>query len=123
MPARECPNCFTILPAGKVVAYTDELTCPGCRRPLEVSGFSRNLAAFVGLAAGAVAWRWASVPSLCDSGRAGWLLPMLCGCFAVSVFSPILLMLTADLRLKPMEGTPIPEAESSSDPSPPQREL
>ena len=110
MAARQCPNCFAMLPAGKVVAYTDELTCPGCRRPLEVSGFSRNLAAFAGLAAGAVAWRWASVHSFCDSGGAGWLLPMLCGYFAVSVFSPVLLMLTADLRMKPAQGPPAPEA-------------
>lgn len=119
MAARQCPTCFAMLPAGKVVAYTDELTCPGCRTPLEVSGFSRNLAAFAGLAAGALAWRWASVHSLYNSGGVGWLLPMLCGCFAVSVFSSVILMLTADLRLKPIEGTPVREAEISSHPSVP----
>jgi hypothetical protein len=119
MAARQCPYCFAMLPAGKVVACTDELTCPGCRRPLEVSGGSRNLAAFAGLAAGAVAWRWASRHSHYDAGGAGWLLPMLCGCFAVSVFSPVLLMLTADLRLKPIESTPVREAAISSPPTVP----
>jgi len=114
MSARQCPNCMARVAAGRVVSFTYDLICPGCRRSLEVSGLSRNLAAFAGLAAGAIAWRIASVYSSHRSGGAGWILSILYSYLALSAVSPLLLILIGDLRLKSEAATPPGETSSVS---------
>jgi hypothetical protein len=37
----------------------------------------------------------------------GWLLPLVYGFLALSFVAPLVLMLTADLRLKPEEALPV----------------
>ena len=112
MSARQCPNCMTRVATGRIVVFTDDLICPGCKRSLEVSGLSRNLAAFAGLAAGAIAWRITSVHYSHKSDGAGWILSILYSYLALSAVSPLLLMLIADLRLKSEAATPHGETSS-----------
>ncbi len=89
--------CMAKVAAGQVVAYSDGMECPGCHRPLEVSGGSRMLATTLGLLAAALVWRLARF----TGGALGWVLPMVYSFLAFSVVAPLFLMLTADLRLKP----------------------
>jgi len=102
---RKCPYCLKVVPAGTVVAHSYDLVCPGCGRPLEVAGVSRNLAIAAGLAAGAAVYFFAARNA--SGEMLGWLLPMVYGFLALSIVAPLVLMLTADLRLKPEEAIPL----------------
>jgi len=106
--ARTCPKCLKEVPAGEIVARTNSLTCPGCNEQLEVSGFSRNLAAFAGLAVGALVWKFSAAFFSSTPSTLGWLLPIVFGYLALSISSPIFLYLLGDLQLKPYPDVPIP---------------
>lgn len=107
MAARQCPNCLAMVPAGKIVAYSNDLVCAGCQKPLEISDFSRNLAAFVALAAGVLVWWLASSLYAGDTSALGWVLPVVFSYFAFSIVAPIALLLLADLRIKSAEAVPV----------------
>ncbi len=72
MAARQCPNCGAVMPAGRVAAYSYDLVCANCQHPLGISELSRNLAAFAGLAAGAIAW-WIVTLRFADRARSAGL--------------------------------------------------
>ncbi len=104
MAIRKCPYCLTVAPAGAVVAYSNDLVCAGCQRPLEIAPISRDLAVAAGLAAGAAIYSLASKHA--GGEMLGWLLPLVYGFLALSVVAPLVLMLSADLRLKSFEAPP-----------------
>jgi hypothetical protein len=98
-----------MVPAGNIVAYSNDLVCPGCQKPLEISGFSRNIASFAGLAAGAIVWMAASAHFSHESSALGWVLPIVYSYLALSIVAPLALILLADLRLKSVdEASPLP---------------
>ena len=99
MAIRTCPLCMSKVPAGRVVAYSDGMECPGCKSRLEVSAGSRMLATTLGLLAGTLVWRLTRT----SAGMLGWVLPMVYAFLAFSVVAPLFLMTTADLRLRPAE--------------------
>ena len=105
MAIRRCPNCLTVVPAGTVAAHSYDLACPGCQRPLEIAGVSRNLAVAAGLAAGAAVYYFAAKRS--GGEMLGWLLPLVYSFLALSIVALLALMITADLRLKAVEDLPI----------------
>ena len=94
-----------MMPAGSVVAYSNDLKCPGCKKPLEISGLSRNIASFAGLAAGAIVFFAASVHYSYESNALGWVLPIVFGYLALSVVALVALIALADLRMKSVEET------------------
>jgi TRAP-type C4-dicarboxylate transport system permease small subunit len=103
MAARQCPNCLTVLPAGEIVSRSNDLVCPGCGKSLEISAVSRNLAAFAGLAAGWLVWKLSSAHFAGGGSALGWVLPIVYGILVFGIVSPIVLILLADLRLKPLQ--------------------
>jgi hypothetical protein len=101
---RKCPSCLTVVPAGKVVAFSNDLVCPGCHRPVGISPVSRDFAIAAALVVAAAVWRW-------SAGRAGdsllgWALPIVYAFLAFGVVAPLVLMASADLRLR--EAAPVP---------------
>jgi hypothetical protein len=90
---------LTTVPAGGVVAFSNDIVCPGCGQALEIAPLSRNVAVFAGLAAAAGVYYWATRPDAADS-LLGWVLPIVYAFLALSVVEPLVLMATADLRLK-----------------------
>ena len=84
------------VPAATVVAYSDTIVCPGCRKPLEVSRPSRLITTIVGLVAAYFVYR----VTRRSEGMLGWALPMVYAFFTWGIVTPLLLMLTADLRLR-----------------------
>ena len=110
MAIRRCPYCLTVVPAGQVVAYSDELICPGCQRPLDVSLASRDIAEALGLAAAAILWFWAATRPWLAQTALGWVLPIVYAFLALSIASTLILMLSADLRLKADASKPIEAA-------------
>ncbi|MBZ5662318.1 MAG: hypothetical protein LAO08_18105 [Acidobacteriia bacterium] len=108
MAARMCPHCKSELTAANVVAYTNGVDCPKCGTRLEVASGSREISTLVGLAAGAIAWRLAS-GSMTDLGE---VLPTLYAFLAFGIVSPLVMMVTANLRNAP--ALPVPEPAHAS---------
>ena len=106
MAIRRCPYCLAVVPAGPSVAYSDELICPGCRRPLEISSASRDVAEALGLAGAAIVW-FGTTKSWLSQTALGWVLPMVFAFLALSVVSTLSLMLSADLRLRADAPKPV----------------
>ena len=103
MSARQCPNCFAFLPPGQIVADSYDLVCPSCQHPLEISALSRNVAAYAGLVAGAIVWWLARAHYSGQPSALGWALPLLWSYLAFSIVAPLVLIFTADLKLKPLD--------------------
>jgi hypothetical protein len=95
--ARMCPHCKAGITAADVVAYTNGVDCPKCGMRLEVASGSRTIATLCGLAAVAIAWRLASG----STDDLGGVLPTLYAFLAFGIVSPLVLMLTANLRNAP----------------------
>src|SRR5580700_8162014 len=100
MAARVCPDCLHVVSVGRVLAYSNDLVCPNCAKPLEVSLLSRYFAAFAGLIAAVVVWWAASKHYANDSWALAWVLPIVFSYFTFSLIAPAVLALTADLRFR-----------------------
>jgi len=107
MAARVCPDCLHVVSVGRVLAYSNDLVCPNCAKPLEVSLLSRYFAAFAGLIAAVVVWWAASKHYANDSWALAWVLPIVFSYFALSIVAPLVLALTADLQMSSVEAAPI----------------
>jgi hypothetical protein len=105
--ARKCPNCFSTVPATKVLVYTNDLVCPTCNSPLQVSALSRNISAFAALIVAAIVWRIASAYYSGHPGALDWVLPVLFAFLAYSLAAPLVLVFVADLQLRPLEPAPV----------------
>src|SRR5579863_8668914 len=100
MAARQCPNCGTIMPVVIVAADSYELVCASCQHPLGITELSRNFAAFLGLAAGAIAWWIATLRFASEPGALGWVWPVFLSYLAASAVAAFALMLAAHLELR-----------------------
>ena len=107
MAARVCPDCLHVVSVGRVLAYSNDLVCPNCAKPLEVSLLSRYFAAFAGLIAAVVVWWAASKHYAHDSWALAWVLPIVFSYFALSIVAPIVLTLAADLQVRSVESAPL----------------
>jgi hypothetical protein len=105
--ARVCPDCLHEVSVGKVLAYSNDLVCSNCSKPLEISLLSRYLAAFTGLITAVVVWWAASKHYAHDSWALAWVLPVVFSYFALSIVAPLVLALIADLQIRSVEAMPI----------------
>lgn len=94
---RACPLCFARVPRTLVLTQGDELACPACHAPLELSRSSRALSALAGLVAGFAAVHL--VPQLSTRGR--WALPMVGAVMAYALASALVLYFLSDLVVPP----------------------
>jgi DNA-directed RNA polymerase subunit RPC12/RpoP len=106
---RMCPHCKAEISAPEAAARSNDIECPKCGTRLEVAPGSRTISSLAGLAAGAIAWRL-SIGSASDLGG---VLPTLYAFLAFGIVSPLVLMLTANLRNAPA----VPAAEPAHAPS------
>lgn len=97
MWSRACPLCFARVPRTLVLTRGDELACPSCHTPLELSRSSRVLSSFVGLLAGFAAVH--IVLRITTIGR--WALPMVGAILAYALASALFLFFLADLVVLP----------------------
>ena len=110
MLVRQCPNCGAVVPSPRVAAYSYDLVCAHCQHPLGISEFSRNLAAFAGLIAGAIAWWIATLRYAVRPGALDWLLPVFFSYLVASAVAALTLMLEAKLELRASDPAPHHEA-------------
>jgi DNA-directed RNA polymerase subunit RPC12/RpoP len=108
---RVCPHCKTEIPAPDSVSRSNDIVCPKCGARLEVASGSRTISTLAGLAAGAIGWRL-SADSTTDLGG---VLPTLYAFLAFGIISPLVLMVTANLRNAP--AVPAPEPDHASSPA------
>jgi hypothetical protein len=104
--ARNCPTCLAVLPANQLLASSNNLQCPACGTPLEISAFSRNLSALIALISAAVVWRISTGHYAAHEGTLGWALPVLFSYLTYSVVAPIVLIFTGDLHPREAEALP-----------------
>jgi hypothetical protein len=97
MGNRACPICFAKVPRSLVLTRAEDLTCPSCHTPLELSRSSRVLSAFGGLFAGFVAAQ--IVFDVTTKGR--WALPMVSAVLAYGFASALVLFFVSDLVVQP----------------------
>ena len=105
MAVRKCPSCLAAVPAGNVLAFSNELLCTGCHRPLEVSPLSRIIAIATGLVAGWLVWRF-TVKSTAGN-LLGWVLPVVYSFLAFSIVAPLILIVSGDLALREFASAPV----------------
>jgi len=97
MGNRACPLCFARVPRTLILTQGDELACPSCHAPLELSRSSRVLSALCGLLAGFAAVHLA----LQLSTRGRWALPMVGALLAYALVSALVLSFLSDLVVLP----------------------
>lgn len=110
MAVRVCPHCKTEIPAPEAAARSNDVVCPNCGARLEVASGSRMISATAGLLAGAIVWHL-------SSGGGGYLaavLPTLYAFLAFGIVSPLVLMVTANLRNAPPAPAPTPAHEPAA---------
>ena len=94
---RSCPLCFAKVPRSLLLTRAEDLVCPSCHTPLEISRSSRVLSAVAGLLAGFVA-----VPVALRVSKTGrWAIPMVGAVLAYALVSALLLFFLADLVVQP----------------------
>ena len=97
MSNRACPLCFAKVPRTLVLTHAEELACPSCRAPLELSRSSRVLSASAGLLAGFAAVHLV----LLVSTRGRWFLPLAGALLAYALTSALVLFFVSDLVVQP----------------------
>jgi hypothetical protein len=110
LAVRVCPHCKTEISAPEAAARSNDIECSKCGTRLEVAPGSRTISTLAGLAAGAIAWRL----SIGSTGDLGGVLPTLYAFLAFGIVSPLVLMVTANLRNAPA----VPAPEPAHAPSP-----
>jgi hypothetical protein len=97
MANRACPLCFVKVPRSLVLTRGDELACPSCHTPLELSRASRVLSAVTGLCAGFIA----AHIFLGVSAEGRWVMPVVLAVLAYGVVSALVLYVVSDLVVQP----------------------
>jgi hypothetical protein len=94
---RACPLCFVRVPRSLVFTRGEELTCPSCHAPLELSRATRVVSAAFGVL---VAYFAASAVSG-SNARGGWLWPIFAAVLGYGLGSVLVLYFLADLTVRP----------------------
>jgi len=91
------------VPTGLILSHSYGMECPNCHTRLEVTDGGRYVAAFAGLAANTVVYRFARI----STGLLGWALAIVYAIVAFGVVAPLILILVAGLQVAPPEAEPI----------------
>jgi hypothetical protein len=101
---RACPLCFAKTPRSVVLTHADELACPSCHAPLELSRPSKLLSATVGLLAVYFVLRFTGHA---NNTTTGWVLPLVEAVFAYSFGSALALFFLSDLVVRPKSSSAV----------------
>jgi hypothetical protein len=94
---RMCPHCGNTVPATLVMALSDGMECPHCQTRLQVATGSRMVATAAGLVVAWVVWQLTRG----STNILGFALPVLFTILAFGIVSPLVLAITAGLRIAP----------------------
>jgi hypothetical protein len=105
---RKCPLCFVRILWTATLAHSNEITCPACHAPLELSRFTRVFGAFGGIAGALVVLH---LGQGIFHGQV-WVLPVVAAIFGYGSASALFVLIAGDLvvRAKATEASfPHPE--------------
>ena len=105
-----CPLCFTKVSPAKVVTLSDDLVCPTCRTPLEISRTSRVGATLAGVLLAGLALRYIGF----FQRSSAWALGLVAAVAVFGLTSAILLFFFADLVVRPLTSSAAPAAHPSA---------
>jgi len=106
MANRLCPLCFVKVPRGPVLARSSDLLCPSCHCELELSRYSRVLAALLGVIAAFLAVRF----TLIAYPASAWVLSVVAAVLAYGIVSALFLFFLSDLVIRPQPAdVPFPQ--------------
>ena len=108
MANRACPQCGTLAPVTKLLAYSDGFECAHCHTRLEDTSGGRSIAIWVGLAAAWLIWRLTRD----SSGPLADVLPELYAILTFGIVSPLVLAFTASVERAPV--APVVEVASAA---------
>jgi hypothetical protein len=108
--ASKCPQCMSKVPTGLILSHSYGMECPNCHARLAVTDGGRYVAAFAGLAAATVVYRFARI----STGLLAWALAIVYAIIAFGVVSPLILMLVSGLQAAPPEPEPIAHGASAA---------
>lgn len=94
---RACPFCFVKVPRALVLARSDEVVCPSCHAPLQLSRSSRVLGGVVGVIVAYFAVRL----TLHSSADAAWVLPVVAAVLGYGIASALFLYFLSDVTARP----------------------
>jgi hypothetical protein len=94
---RACPLCFVRVPRSLVLTRSEDLKCPSCHAPLELSRATRVFSAAVGLL---LAYVIANAVNG-SNARGGWLWPIFAAVVGYGLGSASVLYFLADLTVRP----------------------
>jgi len=94
---RACPLCFGRVPRSRILTQSEDLVCPTCQTPLELSRVSRVVGATAGLFAGFAAEQIAFGATPANN----WVLPVVEAILAYGIGSALVLYFLADLVVQP----------------------
>jgi hypothetical protein len=93
---RTCPLCFVRVPRKLVLTRGDDLVCPSCHAPLEISRASRVLGSAAGLAAG-----YLGAQAIPLSAMGGWSLQLVGALFGYGIGAALVLFFISDVVVQP----------------------
>jgi hypothetical protein len=93
---RACPLCFGKVRRRLILTVGDDLACPSCHAPLEISRASRVASASGGLFCGFVTWHVVRGISQSD-----WILPIVGAVIAYGIGAALVLHFLSDLVVQP----------------------
>jgi hypothetical protein len=94
---RACPLCSARVPRSLVLTRTDDLLCPSCHAPLELSRPSRVIGALVGLLAAYAVCHLI----LLEAARGRWFTSMIGALLGYAAGSALVLFLFSDVVVRP----------------------
>jgi hypothetical protein len=100
---RACPLCFVKLSPFLALSASNDLTCPACHAPVELSRHSRVLSSFVGIVVALPAFYLTSTAI----HLARWIFPMIAAFLAFGCASALMLFIRSDLVVPPHQDSSI----------------
>lgn len=102
---RACPLCFAKTPRSLILTRVEDLTCPSCHTPLELSRLSKLLAAAVGLLTAYIVVRF--LQRAHANATYAWVLPLVEAVLAYAIGSVIALLFFSDLVVRPQSSSAV----------------
>jgi hypothetical protein len=94
---RACPLCFSKVLRSLVLTQADDLSCPSCHAPLELSRPTRVLGALVGLIAAFAAYHGVVLAGT----RGSWFISMVAAILAYGIGAALADFFLSDLVVRP----------------------
>lgn len=103
MGKRKCPLCFVRVPWTEVLAHSEEISCPACHAPLELSRFTRVFSGFGGVLGALAAMHLAH---RIFPGEL-WVLRVVAAILGFGIVSAVCVLIAGDVVVRPKKTSAV----------------